>query len=349
MSAANVVNAVIAAVTIRHKIPVSPWGNIPLDIWDRTINLELRRLQLKKSTKKHGRITGDRHLADSTKYYCHYHNFVKFSYSVGDYSSLLMFSEYAPTYCVPPDVNTLVAYCNYRLGEKGTIVVDSTGVSPYLDTKGKEVLCLGGWNDPARLNHFRAAINAVVTARGQGHSYGDACEECVRLYDENDEGVCPGCNFHKGQPLLMRNGNPCTSRTFLNNAKRIKSKSTWRVEGAGQLLPGDMRCVLKALVSQNTVAKLQIAVILILSTYLFLRKDESLSITMEQFHPELTISAERSKPQRENRQNLCKFLPMAKQRMPRPMPGTLLTGLYLLCRSKKGTVVSRLEGTVRTS
>ena len=273
--------------------PRSTWGGIPKELWDSAISSELKRLGLQRSTKRCGAITGDRPLADASKYYCHYNNFVHFAYSVGDYSSLLMFDDYCPQYCVPPDVHTLVGYVNSRFGQPGDDVVDSSGTKPFLDCKGKHVRCLGGWNDPSRLDHFRAAINAMVTARQQSHSYGEACADCVKLYDEVDE--CRGCRFHKGRPLLMRNGNPCLSLVYKNNSKRIKSKSTWKVEGAGQLLPGDMRAVLKALLYQNTIEKLQIAVILLVSVALFLRKDEFMHMTVEHFQKDLSIVQDKSR------------------------------------------------------
>ena len=140
-STMSIVNVVTVVGTRRYKrkatIPESPWGHIPKQNWDAAVDRTLLQLGLTKSTVKQGAITGDRPLDDATKYYCHYHGFVKFAYSVGDYSSILMFDEYAPTYCVPPDVHTLVAIG----AAKKLVVLDSTGALPYRSTRAEQVSC----------------------------------------------------------------------------------------------------------------------------------------------------------------------------------------------------------------
>ena len=260
----------------------SPWGHIPKADWDRVVQSEMDRLSLRPHATGAGAITGSRPLRNATVYDCHYHAFCSFAYSVGDYSSLLMFDPMCPTFCIPPCAKTMVAYCNSRLGTKGEWVKTSSGTDNFTDSEGNHVKCLGGWNDASRLDHFRAGINAVVTAHQQDSPYGDACTDCLSVSEF-------GCRFHRGRPLLYRHGNPCNSREFLNNAKREKSLCEWKVKGAGQLLPADLRTVLSSLVLQNSVPKLQIACLLLVCIKLFLRKEEGASMQVSDFVEKLTI------------------------------------------------------------
>jgi hypothetical protein len=284
----------VTPASITTNSTMSPYGGIPIADWETALTSEYRRLGIPRGTTLRGHINGTRPLKDEKAYECHYNAFCRFAYGIGDYSSLLMFDKYCPTYCIPPSVETMVAYVNHRLGEKGTNVVDSTGKNLYKCTRGKLVLCIGGWGDPARLDHFRAAMHAVMTARLQNHSYSDACSECVRLHAMTTPST--GCPFHLSMPLLLRTGDPTKDTVYANNAIRVKKASAWRVEGAGQLLPGDIRDVLDCLVSANSVPKLQIATMLLVSISLFLRKDEITAMSVSDFVLDLTIAPDQSKP-----------------------------------------------------
>jgi hypothetical protein len=290
----NVEDGTYVFPDVRNKSLWSPYGHIPIAKWEEAINGEYERLRLVQHATVRGVVTGTRPLVNLGAYETHYHWFVKFCFAVGDYSSVLMFDDHCPIYCIPPDVETMVAYCNSRVGEIGMKVVDSTGKSLYLDKGGAHVFCLGGWSDPLRLDHFRAAIHAVITARLQDSSYCDACAECLQLNATDKRSN--GCAFHHGRPLLMRTGDPSKDRVYLNNSIRVKKESHHKVHGAGQLLPGDVRDVLNTLVSENSIEKLQIATMLIISIHLFLRKDEISKMSMDKFYLDLTISSDVAKP-----------------------------------------------------
>jgi hypothetical protein len=141
--------------------------------------------------------TGSRLLTRSDCYDCHFTGMQQFCMLIGDYESLVILDDYCPDNSVSMSVKTLTAFLKYRNYDAGQVVTDIDHKTPLRDANGEILLAVGGWNDPSRVVHFSAGINALHTGRGQVDTYWEPCDKCIELHTADPANT--GCKHHKGK------------------------------------------------------------------------------------------------------------------------------------------------------
>jgi hypothetical protein len=191
---------------------------------------------------------------------------------------------------------TLCEYLRYKY-EKGNVPVNqyNTEIPIRIRISPRETYVLhstADWNAPVVLNKLQASVKFLhfhyPLLRGE---YQDACVDCMVL-NQSEGGVLSvhqGCIHHLGRPLLVPNGCPITSEPYKREVYRGKDLlKEHRVQGAQVLLPGDVRDLPSVLLG-TYLQGLQIYTMILLGIKLFLRSNELLGITVEDFKERLYI------------------------------------------------------------
>jgi len=246
---------------------------------------------------------------------------MKFFYLIGDYqSAMLVDREKCPIQPLPFRPDSFAMYLDYRCGEPGVILKKPNG-EDLLDVKGNAIKVIGGWNSPASMYKIHAAVlflHEVAYPDSCGGPYHNNCVECERLnaalgnqlegaddvvdeFEDDDGGddsidntrgqvthalgLFRSCIQHANQPLLRTRGcilkNPATINHYNAWLKRIHRKHV--TTGCGQLYPSEVRCLRTHLLARGDPVSIQAWVMILLGIQLFLRADELVSLTIQDF------------------------------------------------------------------
>lgn len=208
---------------------------------------------------------------------------------IGDYESMIIFRKDAPKNSPSANVNSLIAFIDWKTQEEGTLVKREGG-EPYRKawpTRSRHLIKAdGGWRSPDIMRIFGAAISTLHTAAGKGgERYEDPCEDCIELY-EKDKTL--GCRPHAGNPKLWRVGNPRQAAKLVDRIARLKRIDFpgYKPKGDTMLLPQELIGIRNYLLLQNKFSSVRLWTMILCSVRLFLRSDE-LGISDADFIPEL--------------------------------------------------------------
>jgi hypothetical protein len=235
----------------------------------------LQKLDLKFALTASKR-TGDLTLRRNTVagYEKHYRGLRHFFCLIGDYESLLILQENAPTpFCPSMSAVNLALFIKWKRGEKGTplLRLDASSVS---DIFGMPIACEGGWNDPKNVQQFNSAVVAVHGVHEQRGQYQEKCTKCIELENSGDGYM--GCRIHRGSPCIWRKGCPVQSGSVKNAvARSSKDGEEYTPLGDSPLTPMELLQLRATLLSTNSIADYQFFVLLLLSIKLFLRSGEA--------------------------------------------------------------------------
>lgn len=255
----------------------------------------LNRLELSLTDDKQAR-TGGRHIVKNTtnQYNMHYRGLEAFCAMVGDYDSLLMLNEYAPSeYCPSMNPVTIATYLRYKTAkpeQDGTVrKLYEFGTNALVnDVLGNAVLCDGGWKCKSSINQFLGAIGAIHEARGQKGPFTDHCTACIAAFQSDNSSR--GCRWHIDKIRLWRTGSPRSSSIIQNAYKEAEDTCKAHViRGAYQLIPSELIKMRTALLATNKMDDLQLWCIILISICLFLRHDEYFDMELSHIRWDLSI------------------------------------------------------------
>lgn len=219
------------------------------------------------------RRTKDRPIAEKTsfRYEQHFDQLNRFLILIGDYDSMILLLRDVPKHAPAMKIESLVCFMKYKYGAPGTPLKDIES-RQVEDVDGNAVMCTGTWLAPKILQQFQAAISNLHRANDHEASYYDVCDACMELPQAER---FKGCARHSCRPRLVRAGNPTKNESFKNAKTTIeRDRSAYEENGTTPLIPTEVRDIRNYLISSNTIAGLQMYVILIVAIKLFLRFDE---------------------------------------------------------------------------
>lgn len=242
-------------------------------------------------------LTGGSNLSENTsKQYSSIFNCCKFFLQrIGDFESLILFKQHAPTkFCPSLSADSLIAYIDYKVLPVGTpifISADSASnherIGPVLDIfSGQPMVSIGTWKCPSAVNQFLSAISTLHVTRNQGSQYCEPCSDCIAEYAR-----CRGtCRFHADYPRLWRSGTPRKLRSVKNRYGRVTKIDLkgYVPQGNSPLLPHELIDIRNYLLSRNCVENLRLWVMILFHIQLFLRAAEGCGFEFTDFVQALT-------------------------------------------------------------
>eukprot|EP00474_Spongospora_subterranea_P008091 CRZ08549.1 hypothetical protein [Spongospora subterranea] len=257
----------------------------------------MSRMDLSLSATKVG-LMGSRVLAanSSRQYGSVFRGLILFLKRIGDFASLVVFSENAPLeFCPSMSADSLMAYIDFKVLPSGTplsifadAASDASRVGPIRDYfTGTAIVSSGAWNDPGACNQLLSAVSNLHVAKNQGGPYQEPCHNCITLYDS---GVLSGCRFHASRPQLWRCGSPRELAAVKNRYQRLTKFDLpdYQAQGNSALLPHELVDVRTALLSRNSISAFQEWVMVLFHVQLFLRAKEGCEFQLADFVPGLT-------------------------------------------------------------
>ncbi|KAJ3093651.1 hypothetical protein HDU96_002116 [Phlyctochytrium bullatum] len=171
------------------------------------------------------------------------------------------------------DWKSLAKYVLFKTGEAKTELTFDR--APVRDINNNVIQCEGTWNAPKVVNQFVSAIGALHIARGQRGEYRDVCRACC----SNTSADFNGCAQHRGDPRRWRRGEPRNEPNFMITITKIRRERANYVEnGCSYLLPHELHLIRDSLITRSNLESLQLWVMLLLGTRLFLRSEELLNL-----------------------------------------------------------------------
>ncbi|KAJ3088124.1 hypothetical protein HDU96_004232, partial [Phlyctochytrium bullatum] len=201
----------------------------------------------------------------------HYRGLTHFCTWIGDYESLVMLDNFDTfEFCPSIRRETIMKYLVFKTSPPGT-PLRHDGI-PVCDTEGKPIDCEGGWKAPKNVSQFASAITILHRAKGQSGDYADVCTRCR---EQDEKGNYAGCKQHRNGPRVWRRGLPNFDFEVQNVVKAIKNdRREYREMGNAYMLPQELHAIRESMVKSGTLENLQLWVMIIVATKLFLRADE---------------------------------------------------------------------------
>jgi hypothetical protein len=216
---------------------------------------------------------------------------LRFSYLVQDAESALLFDRRkCPNNPPPPEVDLLTSYCNYKcnppltpLMYKGKTVLDP-------GTK-QRVYCQGLWHCHTNVDNLQTLIRAL----GDLHTnlsgpYVEECQACIEKnnslsQEAKDNGMWGSCLDHAQMPRLVKRGDSSLQKEFSSLIKdwTTAMKAGHKRKGNAALSPGEFRKVRKYLMGTRKPENFKLYTMMLFGIKLFLRSDEILTCTLEQY------------------------------------------------------------------
>jgi hypothetical protein len=263
------------------KLP-KHFGSAPGEREER-LNVVLARLDLEHSPTKTTKTFGNRAIKGSTvQQYKHKLNIVLvFIQMYGFDEDLIILDDRAPEkHCPAMSIDTVCGVMQWKTLKKGETVM--TALQKAIDPqrcKGQRDKSHGGWNDPKLSQSFHAAVKALHIHHGNQSAYSEACPECVKLWSEKQT---HGCKYHPTR-CTTRQGNPADHPDCTMYIANLLKYTEHTAEGAGFLMPLELRTVGEYCINKNDIAWNQFYVIVLVSIDIFLRKEEFSSIECVSF------------------------------------------------------------------
>ena len=208
-------------------------------------------------------------------------------------SGIILHRTSCPTNPPPVNLDLAIQYMRYRTYEKGTLLRNHKTDEPFL-LDGVPVLCCGDWRGVSSVGIFRSALTKLhrhyATTKGD---YVERCTECTKIPLE-DARKGEGCRMHPGNPNYWPRGCPSNAEEFKTKINQLTNyvEITYEMRSTIAFLPGELRDIRNHLLSHNNLRHLMLWVVIIVGVKLFLRIDEVLELSYEQFVKEYFVIKE---------------------------------------------------------
>jgi hypothetical protein len=237
------------------------------------LNRVLKKFRLSPGSPK--ALTGGRPLSLNTRlaYDKHFRGLKYFCCLIGDYESLLVLQEDAPSkLCPSMSAITVSNFLRFKKGKSGDILTDIYSKTVF-DRHNGRVICQGGWNDPKNVKQCLSAISVLHATRQQRGQYNDSCASCWQDIHRDVEST--GCFHHRGNAILWRSGDPALSE-IVENTKKTSAKESldYVVQGNFALMINELAIIRQRLVASSSIYDYQIWVMILVGVHLFLRSEE---------------------------------------------------------------------------
>jgi hypothetical protein len=180
-----------------------------------------------------------------------------------------------------------------RVLEQGKVLTHHATDLPILGANGQQILCMGDWHSSNQVQLYSNAVSKVhskyPTTSGE---YLSECSECHRL--SLADAKANGCRRHVGHPLIWRKGSPTKDALFATKLKQMKDycERNYSTRHTMYFLPSELRQIRSHCLTSNTKHKLMIWTIWIVGIKGFLRVEEALSMTVEDFREQYFVVKE---------------------------------------------------------
>jgi len=221
-----------------------------------------------------------------TRYETIWKGLLDFCFLVEDYdSAMLVARNECPKDPLPVSLDTAIAFMRYKVLKLGTVLLHHKTNEPILSSSEKSLTCLGQWTSVSSVKMYASALQKVHSHYETTHgSYEAECENCRQL-DIKLIMKGHGCSRHAGKPRYWRAGSVVNHPDFKNHLAQMQTyvEEHYESRQTFAFLPGELRDIRTHLLSHNSVFHLMIWTIIIVGIKLFLRIDEVLDMTVEQF------------------------------------------------------------------
>lgn len=280
--------------TVAARIQES--GFVKLEALIKELQLDTKSPKIRIVGQTEDDMGTDRAKDSSIERYEHiWRAFLDYCFLVGDYeSAMLPARNHCPADPLPVKSETAKQFLAFRCLEKRETVKNTMTNQPVKDIDGNVMISIGDWKGESSIGLFRTALSKLhVHYDTTKCEYTEACAECQKIPIER---VCKseGCRTHPGNPKYWRRGNVSNDKSF---AEAISNYETYvlnhyEARRTKAFLPGELRDIRTHLLSFNDLYHLMIWTILIVAIKLFLRIEEALEMTVEQFETEYFIVTE---------------------------------------------------------
>jgi hypothetical protein len=216
------------------------------------------------------------------KHMTHSTDMGRFCSLVGDHVSGLLYDRAnCPNNPWPTRPDTVLAMLNYKCLPSGTPLTYQ-GASVFDPATGEQVFCTGAWKCPTNIDAFKGMFKKYSTLYqndlfDQG-TYTASCPNC----QSSRRGWCVK---HAKSPRVMPSGDVTEEPTVKAEIKRLTKhlRDTHARRGNYAITPNELRILRKHLLSTNDPENFKLYLMLLGGVKLFLRVNELLSLTVEQF------------------------------------------------------------------
>jgi hypothetical protein len=213
---------------------------------------------------------------------------------VGDHSSGLLFDRLnTPINPIPCHPETVLAFMKYKTLPFGTPLIYN-GNHVFDPATQEQAYCRGTWKCPTNVDSYRGMLkkysalypNDLQDSMG----YTALCTSCVAEHELLSSesislGLSGSCHKHKNNPRLVPLGDvtrtPIVSEEFVLLKARLKKAHERK--GNYAITPSEFRKIRAHLMIGNKQENFTTYVMMLLGIKLFLRADEILSFSVEQF------------------------------------------------------------------
>lgn len=227
---------------------------------------------------KKSRLSDNAHVS----YLKHLRGLFRFLVMIGDYESILIFSNQKQRHIMQSmSAKNIALYMLYKTNKKDTLLKPLDGGEEIKDiVTGETIKCAGGWNSIENADQFLSTITNIHKVIGQSGSYSEPCPDCVKLYLEKKT----TCEWHFRTNKVHRSGNPRVSDEVEDAWRQCKINcSDHIVKKCYQILPSEVQRIRDYLLSTNKMEDYQIYVMMLVAIHLFLRFDEISALRCEHF------------------------------------------------------------------
>ena len=251
------------------------------------LDTESPKIQITGSNKRKATVGTDSAQESSIdRYEIIWDGLLNFCIEIKDYdSAMIVARDICPNDPLPVSVDTAISYLRFRVLEKGTDVLHHKTNLPIVDSAGNPMKSLGDWQSEPGVKLFATALAKVHAhyKTTSGKYYLDECEDCHKLFVEHN--ITTGCRRHINSAQIWRKGCPTEDSTFKNKHKQMKiyARTQYTARHTIAFLPGELRDLRFYLLSSNSLYNMMIWTIIIVGVKEFLRVDEVLAMTVEDF------------------------------------------------------------------
>ena len=225
---------------------------------------------------------------------------LEFALKFDDVQTAILFDrKICPDYPLPPNPELIMIFASYMHTRPGTQVLHPTTNLriPLPQVPGNPIRYLTGkgtWNAPECLEKLQSSLQALFGLYDDLRTmYSDVCPACVHATEANAaRQVYTGCIRHVGLPRVRSFGNVLQDPRVVAHFLKIRTlMQLHKRKGNIQLTPAEVRELRAHLLTQG-LQGLQTYTMILFGIQLFLRADEILSFTFEQFLLKLQMLSE---------------------------------------------------------
>ena len=258
------------------------------------LDLESPKIVITGSDKRSNSVGTDAGQTSTiVRYQQFWRHLLDFCIEIGDYESagilcrknvLTKDRDYSPADPIPVKLDTVINFMMMRVLEEGKVLTHHATDLPVLNAQGHQILCMGDWHSTNQVQLYSNALSKVHSKYAStSGEYLSECSECQRLSQSDPK--ANGCRRHVGNPLVWRRGSPTKDALFTTKLKQMKDycERNYSTRHAMYFLPSELRQIRSHCLAANNKRKMMIWTIWIVGIKGFLRVEEALSLTVEDF------------------------------------------------------------------